>query len=206
MTGYARNERLALADVMRDVGPDAPTRCEGWTVRDLAAHLVLRERRLDAAPGIVVAPLRAYTAKVQRRLRERPWTSLLEMVRSGPPALLRPVDEQMNLAEMFVHHEDVRRAQPGWEPRELDAGEERALWARVSPMLRLSRRRLPAGIRLEAAGFGEADGGPPGPRVTVTGTPGELLLFVSGRQDVARVQLSGPADLVERLSSARLGI
>lgn len=206
MTAYARAERLALADLMLQEGPDAPTRCEGWTARDLAAHLVLRERRPDAALGIVIGPLRGYTAQVQRHLQERPWPALLETVRTGPPAMLRPFDEQMNLAEMFVHHEDVRRAQPEWEPRVLDAGEERALWARVSQMLRLARRKLPVPVRFDAPGFGTVDGGGAGSRVTVTGPPGELLLFVSGRQDVARVHASGPADAVERLTAARLGI
>ena len=45
MTRYAFAERLALADLMAEVGPDAPTLCGGWTTRDLAAHLLLRERR-----------------------------------------------------------------------------------------------------------------------------------------------------------------
>ncbi|MGD0448569.1 MAG: maleylpyruvate isomerase family mycothiol-dependent enzyme [Candidatus Dormibacteria bacterium] len=37
-------ERRELCDLLIQVGPDAPTLCEGWTTSDLAAHLVLRER------------------------------------------------------------------------------------------------------------------------------------------------------------------
>jgi hypothetical protein len=37
------------------------------------------------------------------------------------------------------------------------------------------------------------------------GTPGELLMFLTGRQRAARVQVDGPAKLVDRLRSARLG-
>jgi uncharacterized protein (TIGR03085 family) len=206
VTAYAQAERRALCDLMTDAGADAPTRCEGWTVQDLAAHLVLRERRPDAAAGIVVRPLQGYTAQVQRRLRGRPWPTLVDEVRAGPPALLRPLDEQMNLVEMFVHHEDVRRAQPHWEPRSLDDGETRALWARVSPMARLLRRRLPGGVTLEAPGSGRVVARRGQPQVTVTGPPGELLLFLSGRQDVARVETSGPPDAVARLRSAALGL
>ncbi len=190
---------------MLEVGPDAPTLCEGWTVRDLAAHLVLRERRPDAALGILVSPARGYTDRVQRRLRERPWPSLVEDVRSGPPALLRMVDEQMNVVEMFVHHEDVRRARPGWAARALDPGEERALWARLGPITRLVRRRLPVGVALAAPGFGEVEARRGSPHVTVTGPPGELVLLVSGRQQVARVETSGPPDAVSQLMGARLG-
>ncbi len=206
MTAFAQSERRALSDLMLEVGPDAPTRCEGWTVRDLAAHLLLRERRLDAAPGIVIGPLRWYTEQVQRRLGDRPWPALVQAVRSGPPALLRPIDEQANLVEMFIHHEDVRRAQPQFEPRALDPAEERALWARLSPMARLARRRLPVGATFEAPGFGRVEARPGEPHVTVTGRPGELLLFLFGRQDVARVEMSGPPDAIARLRAARLRI
>lgn len=206
MTAFARSERQALTDLIRETGPDAPTRCEGWTVRDLAAHLVLRERRPDAAVGILVKPLRGYTTSVQRRIHDRPWPSLVDAVASGPPALLRPLDEQVNLVEMFVHHEDVRRAQPEWEPRTLGPAEERALWGRLAPMAKMARRRLPSAVTLEAPGFGAVNVGAGEPHVRVTGPPGELLLFVFGRQDVARVDLSGPPDAVEQLKGARLGI
>ena len=49
-------------------GPDEPTLCEGWNTRDLAAHLVLRESRPDAALGVVVRPLAGRTARLQDKL------------------------------------------------------------------------------------------------------------------------------------------
>ena len=49
----AQLERGRLCDLLLEVGPDAPTLCEGWTAADLAAHLVIRERKPLAAPGIV---------------------------------------------------------------------------------------------------------------------------------------------------------
>ncbi|MDA8310953.1 MAG: TIGR03085 family metal-binding protein [Actinomycetota bacterium] len=206
MTAFAQSERRELAHLMLEAGPDAPTLCEGWAVRDLAAHLVLRERRLDAAPGILIRPLRGYTDQVQRRLRDRPWPALVEAFRSGPPALLRLVDEQANLAEMFIHHEDVRRAQPQWDPRVLDAAEEAALWRRLSPMARLVRRKLPVGATLEAPGYGRVEVRPGEPHVTVTGGPGEFLLFLSGRKEFAQVELSGPPEAVAALKAAPLGL
>lgn len=191
---------------MLDVGPDAPTLCEGWTVRDLAAHLVLRERHPDAAAGIIIRPLRGYTDRVQHQLRDRPWPSSVEAVRSGPPALLRAVDEPMNVVELFVHHEDVRRAQPGWEPRQLDPDEERVLWGRLGSMARLVRRRLPVGVTLEAPGFVQVEVRPGAPHVTVKGAPGELVLFMSGRQRAARVEMTGPQDAQAQLQAAHLGL
>ena len=112
---YSRDERRALCSLLDKTGPDAPTLCEGWTTGDLAAHLVLRERRLDAAAGVAGGPLAGHTARVQQRLRSRiPFPDLVRMIRSGPPALsvmaLPGMDERMNAVEFFVHHEDVRRA------------------------------------------------------------------------------------------------
>ena len=40
---------------------------------------------------------------------------------------LEPIDELVNTVEFFVHHEDVRRAAPGWTPRSLDRQLEDAL-------------------------------------------------------------------------------
>ena len=50
-TRHARAERASLCDLLAEVGPDAPTLCEGWTTALLAAHLVVRERRPDGGPG-----------------------------------------------------------------------------------------------------------------------------------------------------------
>ena len=49
----AQLERGRLCDLLLVVGPDHPTLCEGWTTADLAAHLVIRERKPLAGPGIV---------------------------------------------------------------------------------------------------------------------------------------------------------
>ena len=120
----AQRERAALVEILRAVGPDAPTLCEGWMTRDLVAHLVVRERRPDALPGLVFGPLASYTARVQNRLStSTKWEDLVELFASGPPvfSLFKVLDPLASIHEMFVHHEDVRRAQTGWEPRELDA-------------------------------------------------------------------------------------
>ncbi|MDA8342188.1 MAG: TIGR03085 family metal-binding protein, partial [Actinomycetota bacterium] len=128
MSAHAQQERQALADLLADVGPDAPTLCAGWRTGDLAAHLVVRERRPDAAPGLVVPALAGYLDRVQRSVRDgRSWQALVDTVRTGPPLLLRPLDEPVNTVEYFVHHEDVRRAGGDAEPR-VDADLDEALW------------------------------------------------------------------------------
>ena len=69
MTAAAR-ERAALVATLHEVGPDAPTLCGDWTTRDLAAHLILRERHPIASLGIMVAPLADRTARAQQRLAD----------------------------------------------------------------------------------------------------------------------------------------
>jgi uncharacterized protein (TIGR03085 family) len=201
---FAQVERAELCDLLVELGPEAPTLCEGWTTADLAAHLVVRERRPDSGPGIVWPPLAGYTEAVRCRRKDRtPWEELVSAVRSGPPLLLRPFDRAMNSAEFFIHIEDVRRAQPVWDARPLDPELANALWSRVGAGG--MAKRVPATIELVAPGHANMTAGT-GPRVVVEGDPGEILLFASGRQDAARVEISGDADLIQQLRTASLGI
>ncbi len=209
MSGYGLAERDALADLLLEVGPDAPTLCEGWAARDLAAHVAIRERRPDAALGIVVGPLAAWTQRVQASTAETAWPQLVEQVRRPPgwsPMRVEALHEPLNLAEMAVHHEDVRRAQSGWEPRRLDPAEQQALWARLRRVARICYRRSPVGVTIQRPGGRPLAVNDAEPRVAVTGEPLELLLHAYGRGAHARVELTGPPDAVEALQSARLGL
>ncbi|SCE90973.1 TIGR03085 family protein [Micromonospora viridifaciens] len=209
MPRYARSEREALADLLLDLGPDAPTIDEGWTTRDLAAHLVVRERRPDAAGGILLPPLRRYGEAVRRRVAAGPYADLVARVRRPPvwsPVSNPLTDELVNTVEFFIHHEDVRRAQPGWLPRDLPAGFSAVLWKRVATLARVALRRFPADLLIQAPGYGERTVGRGGERLRVVASPGELALFVSGRQRVARVQVDGPEAAASRLRAARLGL
>jgi uncharacterized protein (TIGR03085 family) len=185
----ARTERTELCDLFLQVGPDAPTLCGGWTARDLAAHLVVRERRPDASGGIVLPFLAGYTARVQAGVAEQPWERLVETVRTGPPAWnpmgLPPIEAATNTVEFFVHHEDVRRAQPGWQPRDLDGRTTAALWSSARGLGRWLGRRSPVGITL-APVDGPAAGGAEQvravrPGVTLHGPVGEIVLALYGR-------------------------
>jgi len=203
---YAPRERAALADLMEAVGPDAPTLCEGWTTRDLAAHLIVRGTRADAAGGIVIPALKGYLERVQAKVATRPWPQLLRDVRAKPWWAAAPLDEAINRVEYFVHHEDVRRAQPGWTPRELPSGLSAALWSRVRAQAKLALRRTPAQVVVTAPGHGTVSGGKGGQMVDVTAEPQELLLFLMGRQPHSRVDVAGPDNIVGRMRSARYGI
>lgn len=207
MTHFAQAERHALSDLLLEVGPEAPTLCSGWTTSDLAAHLVVRERRLDSVPGNVLSSLSGHTDKVRMSAREgHGWGELVSLIRSGPPAPLRLVDEPFNTVEYFVHHEDVRRAARAWEPRKLDAKEDEALWGRLKVMGRLLSRKSPVGVAGESPGFGfmQMKGG--SPLVVLRGSPGELVMAAYGRGSHAKIEYEGDELSVERLKHASLGV
>ena len=209
MTHFARQDRRELADLLLEVGPDAPTLCEGWTTRDLAAHLVVRERRPDSMLGVLVPPLAAHGEQVRRAKAAEPYEQLVAQVRDVPwwSFVSNPLtDELANNIEFFIHHEDVRRGAPGWEPRALGHDRQQAIWKAVRFTARMALRRLHIPVLVRADGFGELTVGGDEPRVTLTGDPGELALFVSGRQRAARVTVDGPPADAERLRTARLGV
>ncbi len=207
---YAQEERAALAALLDETGPDGPTLCEGWQTKDLAAHLVVREARPDAALGVAGGPLAGYTERVmQRYLGQHSYSELVSMFRKGPPRLsafaLPGADEMANTVEYFVHHEDVRRAAEGWTERPLDASLSQALWKRLKSA-RLLLRSAPTGLVLAREQDGKLDliiAKTAAPTVTVTGSPAELTLWVMGRARAARVALDGPAEAVAKLTAWR---
>ncbi|MEV6023158.1 TIGR03085 family metal-binding protein [Streptomyces sp. NPDC052036] len=211
MSTHAKRERLLLADLLEATGPDAPTLCEGWNTRDLAAHVVVRERRPDAAGGVLVKQLAPRLERVMEEYTAKPYEELIQLIRTGPPRFspfqLKQLDEAANTVEFYVHTEDVRRAQPDWTPRELDPVFQDALWARLERTARLTGRKAPTGLVLRRPDGQTAVAHRGTPVVTVTGRPSELLMFALGRQQVADVELTGDKEAVAKVQDAKeLGI
>ena len=200
----SRTERAQLCELFDEVGPDAPTLCQGWATRDLAAHLAVRERRPDTASAIVLPMIPLLTRRLesaQAGFAARPWPQLVELVRSGPPMWsplgLPFIEPAANSSEFFVHHEDVRRARPGWAPRELPEAASELLWRVLRTHARLFYRKAPVGVLLatprrdELAGPAAASGWSPSPA-----SRRRLVLHAMGRGSVARVHIGGdPEDV-----------
>jgi uncharacterized protein (TIGR03085 family) len=204
----ASRERAALSDELERVGPDRPTLCAGWTTGDLLAHLLVRERQPWAAAGIMIPALSAVTEKAMQGYRDLPWAEAVQLFRGGPqswsPMRIGGVDAAVNGMEFFVHHEDIRRGEPGWEPRTPDEERDGELWAGARRMGMLLRRS-PVGVVL-ARPSGERHVVKTGPGVvTVLGEPGELVLFAFGR-DAARVELQGEPGDIEALRGTPRGV
>jgi len=204
-------ERAQLSDVLDELGPQAPTLLEPWTTRDLAAHLVLRERDYLAGPGLVLPGAWGRLAERRRRsLAVRDFTWLTAMIRSGPPPgffRIGWVRRVANLNEFFVHHEDVRRAN-GCGPRSHEPEMEEALWRNVTraPWF-LARRLRGSGLELEWAGTSKTVRARRGePAARIAGPPGELLLYLFGRQSVAQVAVTGTDAAIKVVRHTRFGM
>ncbi len=204
-------ERAQLCDLFEELGPQAPTLLQPWTARDLAAHLVLREHDYLAGPGLVLPGAWGRFAERRRKAlaqKDFPW--LIASIRSGPPAgffRLRWVRRFPSLNELFVHQEDLRRAN-GRAPRTNAAAMDEALWGNVNlaPWF-LTRRLRGAGLELQWAGTAKTVRARRGePTARISGPPGELLLYIFGRQRAAHVQLHGPAAAVAAVQRTRFGM
>lgn len=212
MTTFAGLERAALCDLLAEVGPDAATLCAPWTTYDLAAHFVLRERRPVSAVGIVAPPLAPLTRRTMRRLKARhDYPTMLEQVRGGPPRwspyAAPKVAHAAEPVELFVHHEDVRRAMPHWQPRELPFAAQNALWSRLRAAGRLLVRRSPVGLEVVRTDSPDSVRLKKGePTVVARGLPSELMLFCFGRGSVADIELEGDEAAIGQLRDARLGL
>lgn len=209
----ARRERHDLCDLALELGADAPTLCGDWDARHLLAHLFVREHRPLASLGIPVPLLSGLTDKAMARAARGEFRTLVGKVRSPglTPFALRPVEVLANTLEYVVHHEDLRRAQDGWEPRTLPTDDLDAVWRAV----RLPGRMLvrPAGVPVTirrsdtgAETVLRGGGGPGGSGVTVTGPVLEVVMFLYGREEHRDLELDGPADQVARLRGADLGL
>jgi uncharacterized protein (TIGR03085 family) len=205
------DERAEMCDSFEKFGPDAPTLCEGWTTRDLLAHLLVRERRPDAAAGIVVPFLRKHAADVTKSVAAEPWDAMIAQFRGGPPIFsiwaIPVLGDKANLGEFFVHHEDIRRAQPHWEAREGNQARDDALWSPLKMMGRMLFRKSPVGVTLRSAGRDDIVAKKGDPGVILVGLPGEIVMHAFGRSlDKCRLVVQGDPKDVDAFEASPRGM
>lgn len=209
MASLAARERTALCDTLASVGPDSATLCPPWTTRDLAAHLIVREGN-PAALGVAIPALAGWTERAQRSVASRPYAELVATIRRGPPVWspMRPgaMDTLLNTFEFFVHHEDVLRAQPTWQPRQLPHEDTRVLFEGLKRRASLYLRRSPVAVVLDVTGFGQISVGNSNDLVTVHGPAPEMVLYLHGRTSVARVEIDGQPEVVSAFRRIRLAV
>lgn len=195
---FASSEREKLAALLRELGPDAPTLLEGWRTRDLAAHLYVREQRLPWIAGAFVPALSKRLDREMEAAKSRPYEETIADWLAGPNRLVGALFALANEGEHFIHHEDVRRAQAGAEPRELSLATQTKLLKLAARYGKLTLRKAPVPViltpeDLPPVTLGESAGvAHKGDRVArAFGAPAELLLWVTGRTTAAQVRVDG---------------
>jgi uncharacterized protein (TIGR03085 family) len=189
-------ERLELCDLLEELGPDAPTLCDGWRTADLAAHLVLREH-FHRWPDDKLA-----------REKAKGYVHLIDRLRGGAPLVPWRIPGLRNLlngGEYVIHHEDVRRAN-GRGLRPGDPDRDRLCWTMAGITgRRLAQRVKPFGVELvRPDGTRRTSGGET--RAVITGAPVELVLFLSGRRSAAQVELGGDPAAVAKVEATSSGL
>ena len=189
-------ERRELCDLFVELGPDAPTLCEGWQTSDLAAHMVLREH---------------FHRWPDQRLAAEKATGFPAMVarlRAGPPLIpwrIPRLRNVLNGLEYFIHHEDVRRAN-GRAPRPTMPELEALSWRMTGfSARRLARRIRPYGLELVNADGAKRSFGS-GEMATLTGPATELMLYMGGRRSTAHVSLSGSPGAIAAVERTKLRV
>ncbi len=177
----ASRQRAALANLLDELGPFAPTKCHGWQTQDLAAHLYIRERRADALPGIGLERFAGRTEQIQNEvLHSMDYPALVSEIRT-PGWIMRPLDKLVNTSELFIHHEDVLRAND--RSQTLTHREQAELWPLVNVMARRVQAKARIQLRLGRLDTGEEKQIGAGQRILhLRGLPSELLLHLTGRE------------------------
>ncbi|AOS94726.1 MULTISPECIES: maleylpyruvate isomerase family mycothiol-dependent enzyme [Mycobacterium avium complex (MAC)] len=113
-------ERALLADSLEAVGPQAPTGCGQWTAFDLGAHVVAGEWaagvpasciRALGARGVQFHPRPQAVDKFIERTRRHGFPAVIEHLRRpGPRLLLTGPVVASTLFEVWMHHDDLARA------------------------------------------------------------------------------------------------
>ena len=198
----ASRQRESLCDLMSELGPLAPTRCDGWNVGDLAAHLWIREHKPASLPGIGSKRFAELTERIQiEALHLKGFPALVRELRR-PGWVMRPLDGIVNAVEFFIHHEDVLRA--NGRTQYLTERDQAEL-LRTARVLAFRAQRAWGGQLILVPTVGEVIRHGRGNRpLRLAGPPSELLLFLTGRE--ADIEITSEPETVEEFRKAVGGL
>jgi uncharacterized protein (TIGR03085 family) len=197
-----------MAGTLLEAGPAAPTLCGDWAARDLLAHLVIRDQRPDAAPGIFLPGWSRWTRQVQERIAHREFAGNVRVIRDGPPwwvPAAHPPTNRVDLLEYVVHHEDVRRAREGWSPRPPEAERDDVLWTILAGAGRSAYLRSPVGVVLRRPDGAQRVVHSGSRHVVLSGEVVDLVLHALGRDRVI-LERDGDAEDVAAIENLNRGV
>ena len=207
-----RAEREALCDLFLELGPDAPTLCEGWDTIDLAGHLYVREHSLKGGVGIIVSRVSDWHDDAIARTKDasrtrRSWRRCGSARRSGRSACstARSTCRRCSCttrtpAVVSTRRPDRPTRSPSSRPRS---------WTMLHRTHRFTTMKV-KGVHLDLVNSEHPDDtihcGHGDETVQVVGRPGEIILYLLGRTEAAHVELVGTDAAVATLEACSLGI
>lgn len=201
---FAQRQRALICDLFLELGPFAPTLDEGWKTQDLAAHLWIREHKPLAMLGVVSEKFSDMTARIQMEaLHTNGFIGLVERLRTPSP-LMRPVDSIVNGAEFFIHHMDVLRAND--RDQTLSEKDEDSLRGSIKMFAGSVAKTYGDRVVIDTNDGKQMEFGQGTRPVHLIGKPSEIIMFVSGRTDHAKVELVGEPDAVRKFTESAVGI
>lgn len=209
MTTFAKRERSAICQTLRQLGPDQPTLCQGWSTKDLLVHLIVRENRPDAAVGLFIPFLSSYTDSISKKYNEKSFEDLISIFENGPkspsPFALPKVDELANTFEFLVHHEDILRAQNEYQPRKFTEEDAKFIWSRFTKSAVFFMRKVKVGVvaKTDQGTYTLKRGNDV---VTISGNIIDLVMFAFGRQNKTEIVFEGNPLAVEKLKNSDLSL
>lgn len=209
MTSFAKRERSAICQTLRQLGPDQLTLCQGWTTKDLLVHLIVRENRPDAAVGLFVPFLNSYTKSISNKYQDKSFEELISIFENGPkspsPFAIPKVDELANTFEFLVHHEDILRAQDNYQPRQFTQEDSKLLWSRFTKSAVFFMRKVKIGViaKTDQGTYTLKRGND---AVTISGNIVDLVMFAFGRQNKTEIVFEGDPLAVQKLKNSDLSL
>lgn len=208
MTTFAKRERFAIAQTLRNLGPDAPTLCSDWKSFDLLAHLVNRENRPDSALGLIIPAFSSYSNKIATESKNRGFENLVKEFEDGPkiysPFSIPGVDRLANTFEFLVHHEDLLRGESNYTPRVISEADKKFLWKQFTRSAKFFMLKAQVGIvaKSDQGTYTVKTGNN---SVTISGEVVDLILFAFGRKSAAQVEFTGDESAINTLKQTKFG-
>lgn len=189
---FVKAEREYMIKFLQKLTPrqwEASTLCEGWTVEDLAAHIVVREGVIGPI-GIVVPQLHTLHDNRVKKLEAKGRTEIIRKLQRYPwwmPAVA-------NTGEFYVHNEDFLRGELHMSRPAPSAEAQAILWSSLSGLVKINKRMVSdlGNLTLENIQTSEVIiiiNKHSSREATIKGLASELLLFCYGRRDAAKVTI-----------------
>ena len=195
-------ERAALADDLEGLTPeqwDTPSLCDGWTVRDVVAHMTGSAMITPPAffGKIITSGFslsRMQQKDIARERGDSPADTLVRFRAQVHSTKHPPGPTESWLGEAYIHSEDVRRPLGIRHDYPTDGAEQVAAFYKGSNLIVGAKKRI-AGLHLKATDADWSNGDGP----EVTGPIMSLVMAMTGRKAaVADLAGEGVATLSAR--------